>query len=403
MTRTIHAMINFTSRDAYRSVIPKMSQFEENDDNISDIDYFMESSYNQESFLGHFHEWFLKVYGYGSIVICVFGVFTNIFNITVLMAKDMRTATNHLLTFLAIADILTMLPFIPYAINFYCPVTTPMETPEKYSYGWVLYMVVIIHLLATTHTIAIWLAVTLAVFRFSQIRSPCPSGPLAKDRRINQVKIATAIIYILSIVFLIPNYVTNEIEEISFPNSSVQTYSLKDMKLGSSDMELIVFTNVLTYAILAKIIPCVLILVFSGSLLYLMGVKAARRRQRLSSTRQSLKTTRMLLVVLILFILTELPQGILLLLSATVPGFSDTVYYYLGELVDFVALLNNAINFILYCLMSQQFRNKFLSIYIKPVFHRGSHVAASTSELLMLRDQAPRTLTTTTQEEIVRV
>lgn len=372
-------------------------------DNYSDPDVIMDYDTHGDTVLLLFHEWFMGIHGYFSIVVCFFGVLTNIFNITILMAKDMRTATNYLLTFIAISDILTMFPYIPFVIHFYCPATHPSDTPWRYTYDWTLYMCIMINLLATTHMISIWLAVALAAFRFSQIRSPCPSGPLAKDRRITQVKLAALMIYILSVIVLIPNYIYTEIEQVWLHESNTTVYVPKEQNLASPQTEYAVFTNILTYAILGKMIPCFLILIFSGSLLYHMGVKAARRRQRLCANRQQANTTRMLLVVLILFILTELPQGIMLLLSATVPGFYDNVYNPLGDLLDFVSLLNNAINFILYCLMSQQFRNKFFNIYIKPVWDRRGNVVTSNSELLILREQIPRTMTTTTHDDNVRV
>lgn len=382
---------------------PLVSEVEPVYGNSSGMKQFRDSAVHHVGYLQIFHEWFLEMHGYASIVVCVFGICTNIFNITVLVAKDMRTATNHLLTHLAVSDILTMLSYIPYAINFYCPATSPVESPWTYSYGWIVYMVIMIHLLATTHTISLWLAVALAAFRFNQIRCPCPRGPLAKERRIRQVKVAAVIIYVTSVIVLIPNYVTNEIERNSLPNINASTFGIKELKLGTPQAELVVFTNVLTYAILAKILPCVLILIFSGSLLYHMGIKTARRRQRLAAARQRLKTTRMLLVVLVLFIFTELPQGILILLSATLPGFYDGVYYPLGDLTDFVSLLNNAVNFLLYCIMSQQFREKFFNIYIKPLCERRRSLITSTSELLILREHVPRTVTTTTHDENAKV
>ncbi|KAI8795787.1 G-protein coupled receptor F59B2.13 [Biomphalaria glabrata] len=354
--------------------------------------------------LQDFHIFFLEIHGYASLVVCAFGILTNVLNITVLMAKDMRTATNHLLTFLAIADILTMLPYIPFVLHFYCPPADPYDSPEKFSYSWIVYMIIIISLLATTHTIAIWLAVTLAAFRFSQIRSPCPRGPMAKEMRVRQVKIAAAVVYITSVVVMIPNYLSHEIIKLPMPRHiNVSAFGLKEMHYGTKDIDLIILTNILTYAILAKILPCILILVFSGSLLYHMGIKAARRRQRLSVSCQQVQTTRMLLVVLLMFIITELPQGVLNVLSALVPDFYLNFHYPLTDLMDFVALVNNAINFVLYCVMSQQFREKFFSIYIKPICERRRTMITSNSELLILREHPPRTMTTTTHEETLRV
>jgi hypothetical protein len=63
------------------------------------------------------------------------------------------------------------------------------------------------------------------------------------------------------------------------------------------------------------------------------------------------RTTKMLVSVIILFLLTELPQGVLIVCSATVKDFFDTVYLPLGDVMDIVALINNAVNFILYCTM----------------------------------------------------
>ena len=65
-----------------------------------------------------------------------------------------------------------------------------------------------------------------------------------------------------------------------------------------------------------------------------------------SRSQDSARTTRMLLVVITLFLVTELPQGILIALSVTIPGFFNTVYIPLGDMMDQIALLNNGLNFL---------------------------------------------------------
>ncbi len=72
----------------------------------------------------------------------------------------------------------------------------------------------------------------------------------------------------------------------------------------------------------------------------------------------------MLLVVVFLFLLTEFPQGILNLLSGILAHFVEEVYWPLGDLVDILALINNCVNFILYCSMSKQFRDTFIDIFL---------------------------------------
>lgn len=43
--------------------------------------------------------------------------------------------------------------------------------------------------------------------------------------------------------------------------------------------------------------------------------------------------------------------------------FSNTVLFPVGELMDIFALVNSAINFILYCTMSRQFRATFAQLF----------------------------------------
>jgi len=72
--------------------------------------------------------------------------------------------TNHLLTALAIADLLTMVSYLPYAVYFYC-ITVPDEV-YGHPIGWVVYLMFNTYFTITTHTAAMWLTVSLAVFRY---------------------------------------------------------------------------------------------------------------------------------------------------------------------------------------------------------------------------------------------
>ena len=54
-----------------------------------------------------------------------------------------------------------------------------------------------------------------------------------------------------------------------------------------------------------------------------------------------------------------------------------------GDLMDIIALINNAINFILYCSMSKQFRDTFLGLFCwvflppeKRIFFNGTTVSS---------------------------
>lgn len=313
--------------------------------------------------------WITSVHGYTSLTVCLFGIPTNLINITVLSRKDMRNATNALLCWLAVADLLTMVPYVPFVIHYYCAFDPKDMSPEKLTYSWAIYMLFLINFAATTHTISNWLGVSLAVFRFVQLRSTA-KGTVAKRRLYSLIKKVIAVVYVASALILIPNYLTNKVVGTQLPDNQT-VYHIQDIKLGTNETQPLVLANVITYSVVTKIIPCVLMTVFSGSLLISLNVRGRKRRRRLSSTTNNVrretrqaKTTRMLLVVIILFLVTEFPHGLLVLISATVPNFYYQVYIPLGDLLDIVALMNNAINFLLYCIMSTQFRTKFLQMYL---------------------------------------
>ena len=65
------------------------------------------------------------------------------------------------------------------------------------------------------------------------------------------------------------------------------------------------------------------------------------------------------MAIVVLFLVTELPQGVLALCSGLVPHCFQSYYAPLGDTMDIVALINNGINFALYCTMSARFRQTF--------------------------------------------
>ena len=60
------------------------------------------------------------VHGYLAVPVCVLGTFFNIINILVLTHKDMRSnPINLLLTGMAVADMMVMVEYIPFALHMY--------------------------------------------------------------------------------------------------------------------------------------------------------------------------------------------------------------------------------------------------------------------------------------------
>ncbi|XP_065361227.1 probable G-protein coupled receptor 139 [Calliphora vicina] len=152
----------------------------------------------------------------------------------------------------------------------------------------------------------------------------------------------------------------------------------------------------LIYSVLIKLIPCIALTILSVRLIMAL-LEAKRRRKMLTSNaangmkpivngkvveqarprknsktlekeKQTDRTTKMLLAVLLLFLITEFPQGIMGLLNMVLgDAFLMQCYLRLSDLMDILALINSSINFILYCSMSRQFRTTFTLLF-RPKF-----------------------------------
>lgn len=134
------------------------------------------------------------------------------------------------------------------------------------------------------------------------------------------------------------------------------------------------------YGVVLKVAPCALLTVLSSLLIRAMRLRADRRRSSLGinsrrrssamaaasdkSSSDSDRTTTMLVLVVLLFVVTEFPQGVLALLSGVYPWVFHNIYVPLGDMLDFLVLINSSANFILYCAMSTQFRATFRAVFI---------------------------------------
>lgn len=82
--------------------------------------------------------YYSPIHGYLSLLVCQFGSVANVINVIVLSRREMRSPTNAILTGLAVADLLVMIDYIPYACHMF--LTTGRSDVEKFSYGWTTFV-----------------------------------------------------------------------------------------------------------------------------------------------------------------------------------------------------------------------------------------------------------------------
>lgn len=153
-------------------------------------------------------------------------------------------------------------------------------------------------------------------------------------------------------------------------------YYLDLSVLAKSHNELLYIINLWLYAVVIKLLPCVILVLISIALIKALHSSTKRREQLQNITsdlnknlkfkknrRRADRSSHMLIAILFLFLLTEFPQCILGLLSGIFGRcFFKYCYHLFGEIMDILALLNGAINFVLYCTMSKQFRSAFMEL-----------------------------------------
>ncbi|CAI5451975.1 unnamed protein product [Caenorhabditis angaria] len=207
------------------------------------------------------------------------------------------------------------------------------------------------------HTCSICLGVGMAFCRVMSLYC----SKKAKNWNTPKYTIIVAII-IICIIFVtaIPIRMINEVVESEHLYISKTIDSLQDENC-------FVFRFILfLVGVFYKIIPCLLLIIFFVPIFYKLKEKKAIERKILSIGSKKTDTSIYLtLSVLIIFIITELPQGIFNSIGVIfVVDFMEIISLYLGDLVDTLSILNSLSTFIIYSVLSSAFRNLFVQLFI---------------------------------------
>ncbi len=106
-------------------------------------------------------------------------------------------------TALAVTDLAKMVVYVPNAAYFYC-FSAPVSD-SHHRYGWIVYLLFTQAFTITAHTVAIWLTVSIAVFRYIVVCGRHSLGARLCSRK--RAKLAVAAVVITTVIFCVPNYV----------------------------------------------------------------------------------------------------------------------------------------------------------------------------------------------------
>ncbi|VIO98476.1 Uncharacterized protein BM_BM6043 [Brugia malayi] len=344
-----------------------------------------------------FQRTYSPVHGFICIVICTFSIGTNLIHILVLTRPNMRcSAVNCVLTMVAICDMGTMGSYFIYICHFVLFKDTTCVL--IYSYLWMRYLLCHMVLSITLHTTSLWLIVAMAFIRQMTLRNAILNSNWQKPQMAWRV---CTLIYFCVFILCIPTFLMYDVVEVgdwhpaphcshSFPPNYTAKYYTFHMSPSAMANGCRFFKwNLWMSGIIFKVVPCILLLYFSSSLILTLHQTTRKRKlilkynsTKIRGVTKSDRTSALLLAIVLVFLIAEMPQGIIAIMNAIYTTHVHIyIYFNLGDILDLLSLLNSSITFVLYCLMSSRYRDTFWTVVLPKHFFR-EFTRKKTSEML---------------------
>lgn len=315
-------------------------------------------------FLASFDESYRVFHKYIALAFCSFGLIANVGNVIILSSK--RSSVNTTLTGIAICDFLVMTSYIIFISGY--GFRGNSCTDQFLTYPWSFFGIFHAHMSNILHSCSIWLTVYLALIRLIAVRKRTTSIENVQTLGATAAK-CLAILFGVAILN-VPTLLIIEIKSsplgdycyIDNSTSEVNFYFPDYSSLATNHNCLLLKLSFWLIGLFDKILPS-FILVISICHLVRHVLIFQRRRCRLHQNSRLNHTTHLLIIVMIIFVITEVPQGILNLGVAIHGGhFRTMVYNPLGDIIDLLSLANSSINILIYCLMCPGFRQTLNSL-----------------------------------------
>ncbi|XP_035903371.1 insulin-like receptor isoform X5 [Anopheles stephensi] len=318
----------------------------------------------------------IPLYGYCIPFVLLITLAANSLIIVILKKRTMASPTNVILMAMALCDMFTLLfpaPGLIYMYTFgnhYKPLA-----PIIACYVWNALNEI---LPAMCHTASVWLTLALAVQRYIYV---CHAPAARTWCTISRVKKCIGCIFFAALLhqscrFFDRSYTLITIEWGGQLTNVCHVETAKWIHEYTS--EDLYYTSYFTFRILfVHLIPCAS-LVTLNILLFRAMKQAQQKRERLfqdnkkresKRVRDSNCTTLMLIVVVTVFLVVEIPLGVITALHIISSLLYEFLDYYIANLfilfANFFLIVSYPINFAIYCGMSRQFRETFKEIFLK--------------------------------------
>ena len=315
------------------------------------------------------------VYGYMMPFVLVLTLTTNTLTTAVLAQKTMRTSSNIILLAISLSDLLTVLVPAPtfiymFSLGFYAEPTVSDFMCSYYEYF-------IDYIPTLFHTASIWLTLGLAAQRYVYICHPQVARVLCTQSRILQM---ISSIFFIATIHLLPRFFEKEVQ----PTDTQDPICMRCYADWLTGFGVNLYFSLYYWCriVLVHFLPCLLLIILNALLLKtLRNTEIVRRNLMKVSKQESCRTmemtctTRMLVVIVSIFLATEIPLAIIHLLHVSnttiVKIFDEEDYMRLNVFViisNFGVILTYPLNLGIYCGMSRQFRETFQLLFIPKIW-----------------------------------
>ncbi|KAM3719040.1 G-protein coupled receptor [Dirofilaria immitis] len=239
---------------------------------------------------------------------------------------------------------------------------------QLWSHAWVTTLLVSVNASVVVHMSGVFHVVTLSIVRFISLNQVLKIKSSEPWFSYNKCLRTIVLINIGAILLCTPFFFNSEVRKVSSHDECSSRYPYKSNLTAHELSFTILASNTVFGRInfgllgtMCKLIPCAIMIVMSVLLIQKLRqiqLLSVRFTSRIREKRRRC-ITYIILIIMINFVIVELPQGIISVLSS-VKGASFVVSESLGDLFDIFSLLNSCITFALFCSMIMDVFSKLL-------------------------------------------
>lgn len=332
--------------------------------------------------LVHFNQAYQLVHSPAVFIICLFGTCSHALTISVLARRPLFSPTNAVLISLSASQLCLCVNYL--YITLYKYYADSRCVTALWAYPWMFVFLINVNFSVVFHTSGVFHVIGLSIVRYISIYH------LAKMKNTRvpwfnfaKASITIATIYVIVIILCVPFYLNSEVVPVHrHPNERCAaeserlrrerdnaTYVAYEIQFSAfSKQNNLTRINFFLFGIGCKLVPCMVLLVMSFLLVFkLRELQAASANllqygNEVRGVRTYQRTTHLILVVMCLFVLVELPQGVVNLLAGVIgKKFERSILQNLADFFEMLTVLYSSVNFAIFCLMSGQFRTAFVS------------------------------------------